>query len=124
MKLTKITERLNRKIGRNKGFHFLTGDESFRILIKMKETSFHHEHFNLYNQSGNRIHGDIRYKSTLKEKPVVVICHSFMALKDWGFFPVIGEWFAKSGFIALTFNYSHDGVEGDNDRAVQSWIGR
>ena len=82
----------------------------------MNDDIIRYERFDLYNQSGNRIHGDIRYKSTLKEKPVVVICHSFMAFKDWGFFPVIGEWFAKSGFIALTFNYSHDGVEGDNDR--------
>ncbi len=94
----------------------MTGDESFRILIKMNEYLIRREHIDLYNQSGNRIHGDIRYEPTLREKPVIIICHSFMAFKDWGFFPVIGEWFAKSGFIALTFNYSHDGVEGDNDR--------
>ncbi|MBI5475729.1 MAG: prolyl oligopeptidase family serine peptidase [Ignavibacteriales bacterium] len=74
------------------------------------------EHFDLYNLSGNRIHGDIRYKPTLNEKPVIVICHSFMAFKDWGFFPFIAERFAECGYVSIIFNFSGNGVKGDDDR--------
>lgn len=82
----------------------------------MNDDIIRHERFDLYNQSGNRIHGDIRYKSTLNEKPVVVICHSFMAFKDWGFFPFVAKRFAEWGFVSVIFNFSGNGVKGDEDR--------
>lgn len=39
-----------------------------------------------------------------------------MGFKDWGFFPYIGEKLAQAGFISFVFNFSHNGVERDNDR--------
>jgi pimeloyl-ACP methyl ester carboxylesterase len=56
------------------------------------------------------IYGDLRRSESAENKPVIVICHSFMAFKDWGFFPHIGEEFARAGFCTLAFNYSYDGV--------------
>ncbi|MBI5020293.1 MAG: alpha/beta fold hydrolase [Ignavibacteriales bacterium] len=82
----------------------------------MNEYSIRLEHFDIYNQGGNRIHGDIRYAPTLKEMPVIVICHSFMAFKDWGFFPFVATRFAECGYVTVIFNFSGNGVEGDNDR--------
>jgi pimeloyl-ACP methyl ester carboxylesterase len=82
----------------------------------MNEYLIRREHLDLYNRSGNRIHGDIRYKPTLNEKPVIVICHSFMAFKDWGFFPFIAERFAECGYVSVIFNFSGNGVKGDDHR--------
>ena len=75
-----------------------------------------HRFIDLYNNSGDRIRGDLRYIERLKESPVVIICHSFTAFKDWGFFPYLAERLTENDYVTLTFNFSHNGVEGDNDR--------
>jgi len=85
----------------------------------MIDKSTIHEYFDLYNLSGNPIHGDIRYIRSLQEKPVIIICHSFMAFKDWGFFPIVAQRFAEAGFVTMTFNFSMNGVKGDNDRITE-----
>ena len=48
--------------------------------------------------------------------PVAIICHSFMAFKDWGFFPYVAETLARAGFVAVTFNFSLNGVIGHGNR--------
>ena len=74
------------------------------------------ETFVLHNSHGDPIRGDLRYAEEGHKRPVVIICHSFMAFKDWGFFPYIGEKLAEAGFAAITFNFSHNGVDGDGNR--------
>lgn len=62
------------------------------------------------------IHGELKYGRALRERPVIIICHSFMAFKDWGFFPYLSSRFAEAGFASVIFNFSHNGVIGDGDR--------
>jgi len=68
------------------------------------------------NPSGKLMHGEIRFRPPAAQKPVILICHSFMAFKEWGFFPYVGETFARNGFVAVTFNFSHNGVIGSGNR--------
>jgi len=74
------------------------------------------EHIEICNQSGDLISCDLRYGDNSAGNPIVIICHSFMAFKDWGFFPYIGERLAKEGFVSLVFNFSHNGVVGASGR--------
>jgi len=41
---------------------------------------------------------------------VILMVHGFKGFKDWGFWPYIGEYFADRGFVAVTFNFSYNGV--------------
>lgn len=43
----------------------------------------------------------------------LIFVHGFKGFKDWGFNPYLSEYFAKSGFFVITFNFSHNGI-GDN----------
>jgi dienelactone hydrolase len=73
----------------------------------------------LRNPSGDLIRGDLRFLNTKKKKPLVIVCHSFMAFKDWGFFPYIGEQFAQAGYVSFVFNFSHNGVVNDHNRITE-----
>lgn len=64
----------------------------------------------LANDSGDPIACDVRTDRAPGRRPVVVVCHSFMAFKDWGFFPHVAERLAEEGFAAVTFNFSRNGV--------------
>lgn len=82
--------------------------------------------FVLTNSSGEKIHGDFRYRRgeeygnrAVREKPVVVICHSFMAFKDWGWFPIASERIAEAGFTTFIFNFSRNGVRGNANRVTE-----
>jgi dienelactone hydrolase len=85
----------------------------------MTENGIIHEYFTLYNEMGEPIRGDLRFRHSLEEKPIIIVCHSFMAFKDWGFFPFVAECLANAGYVALSFNFSHDGVSGDGDRITE-----
>jgi alpha-beta hydrolase superfamily lysophospholipase len=75
------------------------------------------EAFTLYNHSGDAIRGDVRMlDSNVANRPVVIVCHSFMAFKDWGFFPYVCERIAEAGFVSVIFNVSHSGVEEDGTK--------
>jgi len=88
-------------------------------MVTMGISRTNHKFIDLYNSSGDRIRGELRYPERLKESPVIVICHSFMAFKDWGFFPYVADRLTEHDYVTLTFNFSHNGVEGDNDRITQ-----
>lgn len=49
----------------------------------------------------------------LKTAPCIIYVHGFKGFKDWGFVPYMSDYFAKSGFFVITFNFSHNGV-GEN----------
>lgn len=59
---------------------------------------------------------DVRFPEHGGNLPVVVICHSFMAFKDWGFFPYAAEELARAGMVTVAFNFSHNGVAGNGNR--------
>lgn len=73
----------------------------------------------LQNSSGDVIRGDLRFLNDEKKKPLVIVCHGFMAFKDWGFFPYIGERLAQAGFVCFVFNFSHNGVVDDGERITE-----
>ena len=45
--------------------------------------------------------------------PVVLILHGFKGFMDWGFFPLLAQGLAESGFAAVRFNASGSGVGAD-----------
>jgi len=47
------------------------------------------------------------------ENNCLIFVHGFKGFKDWGFNPYLSEYFAKSGFFVITFNFSLNGI-GDN----------
>jgi len=72
--------------------------------------------FELFNTSGEPIRGDMRFQSGRVARPAVVICHSFMAFKNWGWFPYVAERLAQAGFVSVSFNFSRSGVNEPPDR--------
>ena len=66
--------------------------------------------FAILNGSGDYIQGNVRYCDDGRMKPVIIICHSFMAFKEWGFFPYVAAELASRGFVSVVFNFSHNGV--------------
>lgn len=49
----------------------------------------------------------------LSSNACLIFVHGFKGFKDWGFGPYMGDFFGKSGFFVLTFNFSHNGI-GEN----------
>ena len=45
--------------------------------------------------------------------PVLIFLHGFKGFKDWGHFPMVAEYLARSGFAVLRFNFSHNGTSPD-----------
>ena len=82
----------------------------------MNENTVLRSNFRLANNVGNSIHGEIRFSSSSEKNPAVIICHSFMAFKEWGFFPYVAETLARAGFVAVTFNFSLNGVIENGNR--------
>lgn len=74
------------------------------------------EHVELRNSSGDVVCGDLRFVDGNAGNPLVIVCHSFMAFKNWGFFPRVGENLARAGFVSFVFDFSHNGVVCDGDR--------
>ncbi len=72
--------------------------------------------FALPISSDDAIFGEIRYTPGRIPPAVVVVSHSFMAFKEWGFFPHVGEEFARRGYCTVTFNFSWNGVAGHGRR--------
>ncbi len=74
------------------------------------------EQYNLTNLHGDTIRLDVRYTENGTKKPIIIICHSFMAFKNWGFFPYLAECFVKAGYVSVSFNFSLNGVIADGSR--------
>jgi pimeloyl-ACP methyl ester carboxylesterase len=69
--------------------------------------------FTIRGCDGGPLRGDVRTQDLGDGRPAVLICHGFKGFKDWGFFPYIAERLARSGFTAVTFNFSSSGVGPD-----------
>jgi pimeloyl-ACP methyl ester carboxylesterase len=70
----------------------------------------------LRTPGGEPIACDVRFDPSGGRVPVIVICHSFMAFKDWGFFPHVATVLAERGFTTVAFNFSRNGVRPGSDR--------
>jgi pimeloyl-ACP methyl ester carboxylesterase len=86
----------------------------------MVETLPAREPFEILNGGFEPVRGDLRFRRGAgPDKPVVIVCHSFMAFKDWGFFPRVGEKLAEGGFASITFNFSRNGVAAGGSRITE-----
>lgn len=59
--------------------------------------------------------GDFYFIETTKKLPIVILIHGFTGSKDWGFLPFLAENLARNHFLAITFNFSYDGIAQDRD---------
>jgi uncharacterized protein len=85
----------------------------------MRNLAGSRQFFDIYNDSGDIVRGELRHISSLRESPVVIFCHSFMAFKDWGFFPYVAERLVEKNFVALTLNFSYNGVAVNGDKITE-----
>lgn len=53
---------------------------------------------------------DCYYKKSKSPKPVIIFCHGYKGLKDWGAWDLMAKTFANEGFFFLKFNFSHNGT--------------
>lgn len=54
------------------------------------------------------------YSINNEYKPLVIFVHGFKGFKDWGGFPYLLDELSKSGYAALGFNFTHNGVSNSN----------
>ncbi len=76
------------------------------------------QRFEVKNSRGDGIACDLRYAKFVERPITLVIVHSFMAFKDWGFFPYVADEFARYGYAVVTFNFSYNGVPDNGNRIV------
>ena len=78
----------------------------------MSGTDLLSKQFGLSTSRGDTIYGDIRYTPGKRHTALMVVSHSFMAFKDWGFFPHVCREFVRRGYCTISFNFSWNGVAG------------
>lgn len=59
---------------------------------------------------GKPISYDMRYLPDQSQKPVIIFIHGFKGFKNWGYFDIMADTFAKAGFVFLKLNLSHNGT--------------
>lgn len=65
------------------------------------------------NDSAEDIHIDLRHREDIKDAPAIIIVHGFKGFKNWGFFPDLSDRLALAGYVAVTPNFSRNGIEYD-----------
>ena len=53
---------------------------------------------------------DLRYLPDGSRKPVIIFVHGFKGFKDWGYFNLLADTFARAGFVYFKLNLSHNGT--------------
>ena len=64
----------------------------------------------LEGNHGKPILTDVFYKKDGQPKPIVIFCHGYKGLKDWGAWDLVAQHFASKGFFFVKFNFSHNGT--------------
>lgn len=59
---------------------------------------------------GKVINYDMRYLPDHSQKPVIIFVHGFKGFKDWGYFNLMADGFARAGFVFIKLNLSHNGT--------------
>lgn len=57
---------------------------------------------------------DVQFEKSVKKKPVIIFSHGFKGFKDWGHFNLVAQEFAKSGYLFVKYNFSHNGTTVNN----------
>jgi len=71
------------------------------------------KNISLNNPTSEIIRAEIYYEFSVKDAPVIIICHGFKGFKNWAFFPILAESLASAGYVTLTFNFSRNGIGSD-----------
>ena len=71
------------------------------------------KNISVLNTESEIIRAELYYETATRDAPVIVICHGFKGFKNWAFFPVLAESLAQADYVALTFNFSRNGVGAD-----------
>ncbi|WP_029036449.1 alpha/beta hydrolase family protein [Salinimicrobium xinjiangense] len=58
---------------------------------------------------GRPVPTDVFYTEEGGNKPVLLFCHGYKGFKDWGAWNIMGEEFAKNGFLFIKFNFAFNG---------------
>ena len=66
--------------------------------------------FILKTTLGNNLHISAFGINNLGKSPCIILVHGFKGFKDWGFWPVLAEYFANNNYFVLSFNFSHNGI--------------
>ena len=66
--------------------------------------------FILKTTQGNDLHISAFGSDNLGKSPCIILVHGFKGFKDWGFWPVLAEYFANNNYFVLSFNFSHNGI--------------
>jgi dienelactone hydrolase len=71
------------------------------------------KNISVMNEESEIIRAELYYRNATKDAPVIIICHGFKGFKNWAFFPYLAESLAQDDYVALTFNFSRNGVGAD-----------
>ncbi len=70
--------------------------------------------FELTNQEGLPLRGDVWSGEGLRPGTAIVVCHGFKGFKDWGFFPYTAEQITRrTARPVVTFNFAGSGIGPD-----------
>ena len=70
--------------------------------------------FKLKTNEGNVLDVSVYGLENISRAACLILVHGFKGFKDWGFFPYSAERFAKCGYFVITFNFSHNGIKGND----------
>lgn len=77
--------------------------------------------FTIEVPKGNPIEAEIFYPVQPQQLlPIATIVHGFTGFKNWGFIPYLAQTLARNDFAAVTFNFSHDGIQEERDWVVNT----
>ena len=68
-----------------------------------------HKNIPLPGKHGRPVVTDIFNSEEGANKPVLIFCHGYKGFKDWGTWNLMGEEFAKNGFLFIKFNFAFNG---------------
>ena len=67
---------------------------------------------------GPPMRGDVRVAEGMKPESAVVIVHGFKGFRLWGPWPALARAFALAGHAAVTFDFSHNGIDAQGEFTV------
>lgn len=74
-----------------------------------------HATYLIEGTDGRKIPVDLHVPEVGNDRvPVIIFLHGFKGFKDWGTFPLIAEFIARSGFAIARFNFSYNGTSPEN----------
>lgn len=73
-----------------------------------------HETAIISNGTAHSILADGYWEEQKGKMPLVLFCHGYKGFKDWGAWDLVMQTIAKAGFVAVKFNFSHNGTTVEN----------